>query len=125
MHYESETPAETPYIIDKRAFKIMKFIYRKHEVKLIRIEKKFGDGAVPITLSLCLPQYAAYCGKDKRWTYDIFSTSPDGSIGLTPLGNKYVEDRQEAFIKWFVPLVTSSISVAISMMALAASIFFK
>lgn len=125
LHSESGTPAEAPYIIDKQTFKIMKFIYHKHEVKLSLIAKKFGDGAVPISLSLCIPQYAAYCGKDKLWTYDTVHTSFDGSIGLTPLGNKYVEDRLEAFVKWFVPLVTSSISVAISMMALAASIFLK
>ena len=125
LHYESGTPMDAPYIIDRQIFKIMKFIYRKHEVKLSLIAKKFGDGAIPLSLSLCIPQYAAYCSKDKLWTFDTVHTSPDGSIGLTSLGNKYVEDRREAFIKWFVPLVTSSISVAISMMALAVSIFLK
>lgn len=116
---------ETPCIIDQRTFKIMKFIYRKHEVKLGCIEKKFGDEAVDSALYLCPSQYAAYRDEEKRLTFDISHTSHNGSIGLTPLGNKYVEDRREAFVKWFVPLVTSSISVAISMMALAASIFLK
>ena len=103
----------------------MKFIYRKHEVKLGRISKKFGDEALDLALYLCPHQYAAYRDEKKMLTYDISNTSHEGSIGLTPLGNKYVEDRQEAFVKWFVPLVTSSISVAISLMALAASIFLN
>lgn len=116
---------ETPCIIDKNTYKVMKYIYHKHEVKLFKITEKFGDDVTAASLYLCTHQYAAYRDEAKMLTYDISHTSSEGSIGLTPLGNKYVEDRQEAFIKWFVPLVTSSISVAISLMALAASIFLN
>ena len=116
---------EIPFVIDQTTFKAMKFIYRKHEVKLNRIAKKFGEDTLVSILYLCPRQYAAYRDEDERLTFDISNTSYNGSIGLTPLGNTYVEDRRESFVKWFVPLVTSSVSVAISMMALAASIFLN
>ncbi len=109
----------------KKTYRIMKYIYRKHEVKLKRIVKKFGEDADVSALYLCPRYYAAYRDPTGRVTFDISYAHCDGYIGLTPLGNKYVEDRREAFVKWFVPLVTSSISVAISLMALAASIFFN
>ncbi|MDO5344414.1 MAG: hypothetical protein Q4E91_01565 [Lachnospiraceae bacterium] len=116
---------EIPFIIDKETYTIMKYIYRHKEVKLCKISNKFGEDAMIAALYLCPQQYAAYRDESKHITFDITHTSANGSIGLTPLGNKYVEDRREAFIKWYVPLVTSSISVAISMMALATSIFLK
>ncbi len=116
---------ETPYIIDANTYKIMKYIYRKHEVKLHRVARKYGEEAATIALYLCPEKYAVYRDENGTLTFDISNTSQYGSIGLTPLGNKYVEDRRESFVKWFVPLVTSSISVAISIIALAASIVFK
>ena len=116
---------ETPYVIDKKTFKVMKYIYHKHEVSLGKIAKHLGNDAVSSATYLCPQHYAAYRDENKQLTFDITHTSYKGSIGLTPLGNKYVEDRRESFVKWFVPLITSSISVAISMMALAASIFLN
>lgn len=119
------TNMENPCIIDKNTFKVMKYIYRKQEVKLSCISKKFGEDAIIFALYLCPSQYAAYRNEDKTLTFDISHTSSEGSIGLTPLGNKYVEDRCESFVKWLLPLIISSISVAISLMALATSIFIK
>ncbi len=115
----------TPFIIDKDTYKVMKYLYRHKEIKLYKIEKRFNSEMLCSALYLCPQQYAAYRDESGHLTFDITNTSTNGSIGLTPLGNKYVEDRNESFIKWFVPLVTSSISVAISMIALATSIFFK
>ncbi len=116
---------EIPYIIDYSTFKVMKFIYRKHEIKLKHIAKKFGEDAVVSALYLCPSRYAAYRDENGMLTFDISHTSSEGSIGLTPLGNKYVEDRIETLVKWLFPLITSSISVAISLIALAASIFLN
>ncbi|MCM1057922.1 MAG: hypothetical protein NC517_09980 [Firmicutes bacterium] len=114
-----------PYIIDKNTYNVMKYIYRKHEVKLEDVLKKFGEDGLILAIYLCPQHYAVYRNEEQRLTFDISTTSAEGSIGLTPLGNKYVENRREAFVKWFVPLVTSSISVAISMLALATSIFLS
>lgn len=115
-----------PFVIDQQTFKIMRYIYRKHEVRLELIGRKFGDDGIVSALYLCPAHYAAYRNNEtKQLTFDISDTSYKGSIGLTPLGNKYLEDRREAFVKWFVPLVTSSISVAVSLIALATSIFLN
>lgn len=119
-----KSSAEMPYVIDRKTFRVMKYLHRKYEIKLEHIEKKFDEDGRIAALYLCPQHYAAY--RDENGiTFDISSTSSEGYIGLTPLGNKYVEDRSESFVKWFVPLITSSISVAISMLALAASIFLK
>lgn len=116
---------DKPFIIDKKTYSVMKYIYRHHEVHLYKIRKKFGDDGLTSAIYLCPAFYAAYRDEKGHLTFDISSTSDMGKIGLTPPGNKYVEDRREAFIKWFVPLIVSSVSVAISLMSLAVSIFLK
>lgn len=114
-----------PFIIDGNTYKVMKYLYRHKEVKLHKLYRKFNQEIVDASMYLCPNYYAAYRDEEERLTFSIANTSANGSIGLTPLGNKYVEDRREAFIKWFVPLVTSTTSVAVSIIALAISIFTK
>ena len=116
---------KVPFIIDGNTYKVMNYLYRHKEVKLHKLNRKFGDETAGLARALCPHYYAAYRDEDGRLTFDTSVTSTDGSIGLTPLGNKYVEDRREAFIKWFVPLVTSTTSVAVSIIALAISIFTR
>lgn len=116
---------DIPIVIDKETYKVMKHIYRNQEVKLGDLNRKFGDDAICSALYLCSCYYAAYRDKEGQLTFNPKFTSSDGSIGLTPLGNKYVEDKQEALVKWIVPILISVAAVSISVLSLAISIFMK
>lgn len=110
-----------PFIIDKQRYKVMKYIYRYKEVPLGKIRKKYGENGFISAIYLCPEHYAAYRDTTGRLTYDISSTSYDGLITLTPLGNKYIEDRQDSFIKWVIPTFISVLALITSIAALIAS----
>lgn len=101
--------------IDKQTYKIMCYVYRHHEVKLSKIEEKFGREGISSLLLLVSSQYALYKTPDGLYTSDTTSIDSDGSIGLIPPGNVYIENRRQSFIQWFVPTF-------ISLLALIASI---
>lgn len=115
---------DVPFIVDKEIYKIMKYLYRHQEVRLGKISRKFGEHSVSVALSLCPQHYAAYRDEQKRLTFDITSTSAKGSIGLTPLGNQYVEDRRRSNVICYTPILLSAVSVIVSIVALLVSIFF-
>lgn len=110
-------------LIDNKTHKIMNYVYMKDEVKLSVIEKKFGTNGINALCYLCNIKYAIYRKPDGELTYDINSTHFDGSFGLMPQGNKFVENKRESFFHWFIPILISCISAAISLLAIAISIF--
>lgn len=70
---------------------------------------------------LCPKQFAAYRDESGHLTFDISNTSTDGSIGLTPPGKKYVEDRIASFTKWIIPTLISILAHITSVAALISS----
>jgi hypothetical protein len=110
-----------PFIIDKQCYKIMKYIYRHKEVTIGELREKFGKDKADYILYLCPAHYAAYRDVTGKLTYDISSTSHDGLIGLTPNGNKYIEDRRDSFIKWIIPTLISILALVTSVSALITS----
>ena len=114
---------ENETVIDNKTYKMMKYLYRKNEVKISVLEKKFGNDDVTMLFYLCNNEYAIYRKPDKTLTYETKEIHYNGSIGLTPLGNKYVERKRETFLQWFVPILISCLSAVISLLAIAISIF--
>jgi len=109
-------------VIDNKTYKMMKYLYRKNEAKISTLQKKFKDDARSLPY-LCDYKYALYRKPDGTLTFESSSIHHDGTLGLTPLGNKYVENKRETFIQWFVPILISCLSAVISLMAIAISIF--
>lgn len=112
---------QDPFVIDKATYKIMKYIYRHHEVTLGKIREKFGDEGLAIATYLCPEKFAVYRTENKQFTYDITHTSADGTILLTIAGNKYVEDRMSSFTQWMIPIAISLFALAISAISLVLS----
>ncbi len=110
-----------PFIIDKQCYKIMKYIYKHKEISMGKLRKKFKRDGADYALYLCPAHYATYRDTTGKLTYDISSTSHDGLIGLTPIGNKYIEDRRDNFIKWIIPTLISILALVTSVAALIAS----
>ena len=115
---------KTLFIIDRETYKIMKYIYRHKEVTISKLMRKFKnfDDVDAIAIALCKSKYAAYRDTDNSLHFDVFSYSDRGSVGLTPLGNKYIQDKRLSFIQWFVPVMCSIISVFVSILALIISL---
>lgn len=112
---------DAPIIIDKHTYRIMRYVYRHHEVKLHKIRKKFGrDGIVCLSM-LVSAHYALYKDPDGTYTFDTSSIDPNGSFGLVLPGNKYVENRRQSFMQWFVPTFISLLALIISV----ASLFYS
>lgn len=109
-------------IIDKKMFKMMKYLYKKNDAKISVLHKKFKDDARLLPY-LCDYKYALYKKPDGTLTFESSHIHRDGTLGLTPLGNKYVENKRETFLQWFVPILISCLSAVISLLAIAISIF--
>lgn len=115
---------ENLFVIDKDTYKIMKYIYRHKETTISRLTRKFKniDDVDAIAIGLCQSKYAAYRDLDNSLHFEVFSYSDRGSVVLTPLGNKYIQDRRLSFMQWFVPVMCSIISVFVSIIALIISL---
>lgn len=112
---------QDPVVIDKKTYKVMRYIYRHHEISLNKIGEKFGEDGIASALYLCPKHLAAYRDNAGILTFDITHTSSDGLIGLTVPGNKYIEDRSSSFIKWCIPTLISILALITSVAALIAS----
>lgn len=115
---------DTPFVIDKNTYKVMKYIYRKKKTTISNIIHKFKNIEEPDVLAiyLCVNKYAVYFDIDRKPYFDAPSYSDFGNVALTPLGNKYIEDKKRLFVQWFVPVMCSISSVLISIIALIISL---
>ena len=111
-------------VIDRRTFKLMKYVYRHDHVSLSVLDKRFGkkiDSVSAIISYLCHSHYGAYRSPGKSWTFDTSYMEDRGYFGLTIEGNKYVEDRIFSFLNWYLSTVISILAVLISFIALIMS----
>lgn len=112
---------QEPVVIDKGTYKVLKYLYRHKEIALSKIREKYGEDGMIAAMYLCPKQFAAYRDESGHLTFDISVTSTSGSIGLTPLGKKYVEDHVANFTKWIIPTLISVLALITSVAALIAS----
>ena len=118
--------ATSPFVIDKKTYKLVKYVYRRKMVSVQQLLKKgytFDD--ITTLAWLCEEKYAAYKPPAKRLTFTVPKPEPDGCFGLTPLGKKYVEDSINTSFKWILPAILSFLSIAISFSTLLLTLFGK
>lgn len=72
--------------------------------------------------TLCQSHYAAHRKEDKSLSYDTSAIYEKSRFGLTPKGNKFVEDRQESKVVTFTPIFLSIVSICVSIISLIISI---
>lgn len=117
---------QSPFVIDKETYKIMKYLYHQKLVSSQKLIKKFGFDGYTTVAWLCSEYYAAYKGEDSQITYSPPGPNGhNGYFGLTPLGKKYIEDSVESKMKWMIPAMISILSLAISFSTLLLTIFGK
>lgn len=113
-------------VIDKKMFKVMKYIYRRNEVSISKLKNHFpakgNDNVVPLILVMCSKNLAMLRMSNRVLTYDVHYLDQATSVGLTPEGNKYVEDRRESLLKWVIPIVISVLSLTLSFISLFVAI---
>lgn len=114
--------SQSPCVITKKTYEIMKYIYRHKEVTIQTIDDRFGEDAFLHAFYLCKNKYAAYRDDQTDFTYNATSLLSDGTIALTLDGEKYVEDKLSSFIRWVIPTVISILALAISCFALLSSL---
>lgn len=112
---------ETECIIDKKLFKTMLYIYRKHGATLETLSRKFGEEECASALNLCRNRYAIYQpGEGSPPTFDISNTSYKGSLYLSRAGNKYIETYLTDTYRW---IITSVISILAIIAAILSIVF--
>ena len=117
---------QSPFVIDKETYKIMRYLYRQKVVSSQKLIKKFGFDGYTTVAWLCSEHYAAYKEGNSPITYSPPGPNGhDGYFGLTPLGKKYIEDSVESQMKWMIPAMISILSLAISFSTLLLTIFGK
>lgn len=109
-------------IIDKTAYRIMKYLYRHGEVKFELISKKFGNDEACAVFNMCRCVLALHRLPDGSLTTDTSFVSSDSAFGLTPAGNKIVEDRRKNNILCVTPIFLSIVSILTSIVALLISV---
>lgn len=116
---------ENAIIIDKTAYKIMKFLYGKKDVEFQIIRNKFGDDDSTIISMLVSANYAAIRLDDGTITQSTSYLGDDAKISLLIPGNKYVEDRKRTSVIQFTPIFVSVVSVIVSIIGLIISLASK
>ena len=112
-------------VLDKRTFKIMRYIYRKHEASYKELCDRFNDGDLSILSVLCDSLYAMYRPPKGAPTKDTSTLHLDGIFALTPPGNRLVEDRIRTNIQLIVPIVVSIVSLLVSITSLVIAVIFQ
>ena len=117
---------ENPIVIDRSTYKFMRYVYFHSEVRLCKLYKKFDhndsrDVVVPSIMALCGAKFGAYRRPDGSLTFDYSNISFDGSFGLTPEGNKYVEDHMTSSFQWMSTTLISFSARILSLISLIAS----
>lgn len=113
---------EEKIVIDKTTYKIMKYLYKHGETLYSTISKKFGEDNATAINSLCQFHYTAHRKEDKTLSYDTSIIYEKSRFGLTPKGNKFVEDRRETKVITFTPIFVSIVSICVSIISLIISI---
>lgn len=111
----------TEIVITKHTYRILKYIYRRKEVSLGKLQKKFKKASVSDFLYLVDCYYACYKDENAFWTHKTDHTTATGIIALTPPGEKYVEDKRLASKQWLLTTLIAFISMLISFLALLVS----
>lgn len=110
-------------IIDKKTYKIMRYLYGKSDVPFSLLKKKFGEDSALVVIGLCRHDYAAMRLPDGSLTTDLSSFLPDyGKFSLLIPGNKRVEEIRENKVIAYTPLLLSAVSVIVSIVALLVSV---
>lgn len=110
-------------IIDKNAYKIMKYLYRHGEVRFDLISKNFGEDNACALFDMCRCVLVLHRLPNGSLTTDTSFVSFDSTFGLTPAGNKIVEERRKNNILCATPILLSIVSVLTSIVALLVSAF--
>lgn len=117
-------------VLDKRTFKIMRYIYRKHEASYHEasykeLSDKFNDDDLSILSVLCDSLYAMYRPPKGAPTKDTSTLHLDGIFALTPPGNRLVEDRIRTNIQLIAPIIVSIVSLLVSITSLVIAVIFQ
>lgn len=112
-------------VLDKRTFKIMRYIYRKHEASYKELSDKFNDDDLSILSVLCDSLYAMYRPPKGAPTKDTSTLHLDGIFALTPPGNRLVEDRIRTNIQLIAPIIVSIVSLLVSITSLVIAVIFQ
>lgn len=112
-------------VLDKRTFKIMHYIYRKHEASYKELSDKFNDDDLSILSVLCDSLYAMYRPPKGAPTKDTSTLHLDGIFALTPPGNRLVEDRIRTNIQLIAPIIVSIVSLLVSITSLVIAVIFQ
>lgn len=112
-------------VLDKRTFKIMRYIYRKHEASYKELSDKFNDDDLSILSVLCDSLYAMYRPPKGSPTKDTSTLHLDGIFALTPPGNRLVEDRIRTNIQLIAPIIVSIVSLLVSITSLVIAVIFQ
>jgi len=65
-------------VIDRKTYKIMRYIYLHNGASLAKIGKKFKKDGVTTATYLCPAQYAMYSEQEGKYTFDICNTKGIG-----------------------------------------------
>ena len=112
----------TEIVITKHTYKILSYIYRRKEVSLGKLQKRFKKASIADFLYLVDCHYACYKDENVFWTYKTDRTTSTGIIALTPPGEKYVEEKRLASMQWLSTTLIAFISMLISFLALLFSL---
>ena len=109
-------------IIDNTTYKIMKYLYGKHDVEFNKIEAKFGEDNAQLVHELIRGNYAVHRLPSGELSQDSSSLGYNSKISLLVPGNKYVEDRRASTVIRITPIFVSVVSVIVSIISLIISI---
>lgn len=109
-------------VIDNTTYKIMKYLYGKHDVEFNKIEAKFGEENAQLVHELIRGNYAAHRLPSGELSRDSSHLRYNSKISLLVPGNKYVEDRRSSNIIRITPILVSVVSVVVSAIGLIISI---
>ena len=105
-----------PVVVDKRTYKVMKYLYRHEGTSLDFIRKKFGIEGFRSSIHL-VGSHLACVSEDNNYSYDYNGKSAT-LIYLTIDGNAYVENRRSGSRRWFITTLISLMALATSIIAI-------
>lgn len=110
-------------VIDNTTYKIMKYLYGKHDVSFGKIESKFGEDNAQLVHELIRGNYAAHRLPSGELSQDSSNLGYNSKISLLVPGNKYIEDRRSSNMIRITPILVSIVSAIVSVIGLIISIF--
>lgn len=110
----------SPIVIDRKTYKVMRYLYFHDDVSIAKIKKKYKTKGFMSLVYLSGSPYIAHSKESGKFTYGVDKDASSGIVSLTIQGRFYVESRIYHFFQWFVPTLISLVALLISALALFA-----